>query len=63
MILHFYNEKATSTFCISKNNNSIKVGIYGRNEHPNLNQTNFINFFRNLFIAIGGILGFAKIEW
>ncbi|WP_291120431.1 hypothetical protein [Empedobacter sp. UBA7248] len=37
MIVHFYNEKATSTFRISKNNNSIKVGIYGRNEHPNLN--------------------------
>lgn len=63
LIAHFYSKKSTSTFRITKDNNSIKVGVYGRNEHPNLSHTNLINFFRNFIIALGGMFGIAKLEW
>lgn len=61
-IAHFYSNVATSTFIISKNNNVLKAGIYGRNEYPNL-KSGFFNCLRNIVIAIGGMLGFSKIQW
>ncbi|HIB8181461.1 TPA: hypothetical protein ACWX1I_002867 [Elizabethkingia anophelis] len=61
-ISHFYSSKATSTFIISKNNTYIKAGIYGRNETPNLNAT-FIDKFRNIMVALGAMVGIAKIQW
>lgn len=61
-IAHFYSNAATSTFVISKEKNSVKAGIYGRNEYPNL-KSGFFNCIRNLMIAIGGMLGFSKIQW
>lgn len=61
-IAHFYSNAATSTFIVSKNNNVLKVGIYGRNEYPNL-KAGFFNCIRNIMISIGGMLGFSKIQW
>ncbi|WP_144282037.1 hypothetical protein [Chryseobacterium echinoideorum] len=61
-IAHFYSNAATSTFIVSKHKGFIKVGIYGRNELPNLN-SGFFNSLRNLFVAFGGMLGFSKIQW
>lgn len=61
-IAHFYSKSSTSTFIVSKNNNILKVGIYGRNEYPNL-KSGFFNCIRNVMIAIGGMLGFSKIQW
>ncbi|MFY1046675.1 hypothetical protein [Chryseobacterium sp. GP-SGM7] len=61
-IAHFYSHIATSTFIISKEKNGIKAGIYGRNEYPNL-KSGFFNSVRNIMIAIGGMLGFSKIQW
>ncbi|MCX8530831.1 hypothetical protein [Chryseobacterium luquanense] len=61
-IAHFYSNVATSTFIVSKNNNVLKAGIYGRNEYPNL-KSGFFNCLRNITIAFGGMLGFSKIQW
>lgn len=61
-IAHFYSNAATSTFIVSKQNNILKAGIYGRNEYPNL-KSGFFNSLRNLLIAIGGMVGFSKIQW
>ncbi|MFL9832627.1 hypothetical protein [Chryseobacterium terrae] len=61
-IAHFYSNSATSTFFVSKCGNAIKAGIYGRNESPNL-KSGFFNVIRNYMIAIGGMLGFSKIQW
>lgn len=61
-IAHFYSNAATSTFVISKQGNILKAGIYGRNEYPNL-KSGFLNCIRNIAIAIGGMLGFSKIQW
>lgn len=60
-IAHFYSDHATSTFIISKEKDGIKAGIYGRNEYPNL-KSGFFNSIRNIIIAIGGMLGFSKIQ-
>ncbi|WP_294301197.1 hypothetical protein [uncultured Chryseobacterium sp.] len=61
-IAHFYSAAATSNFLISKEGNTLKVGVYGRNERPNFN-TGFSDRIRNFFIGIGGIFGFSKIHW
>ncbi|MGI9650798.1 hypothetical protein [Chryseobacterium sp. RLHN22] len=61
-IAHFYSSAATSTFIVSKQNNILKAGIYGRNEYPNL-KSGFLNCIRNILIAVGGMLGFSKIQW
>lgn len=61
-IAHFYSQNSSSTFRISRGSKYIKIGIYGRNETPNMN-TNFIGKIRNLAIAIGGMFGISKIQW
>jgi len=61
-IAHFYSHASTSTFIVSKQGNILKAGIYGRNEYPNL-KSGFFNSLRNVFIAMGGMLGFSKIQW
>lgn len=61
-IAHFYSSKATSTFMIQKYTTHLKAAVYGRNESPNLN-AGFIDIFRNIAVALGGMLGIAKIQW
>ena len=61
-IQHFYSANATSTFSISRDEKTIQAAIYGRNETPNFN-TSFWASIRNFCIAVGGILGFSKIQW
>lgn len=61
-IAHFYSEKSSSNFRISRGSKYVKIGIYGRNETPNMN-TNLIGKIRNLLIAIGGMFGMSKIQW
>ncbi|MCY0969213.1 hypothetical protein [Chryseobacterium wangxinyae] len=59
---HFYGSDATSTFIISRGEDFIKFGVYGRNESPNLD-ANIADKARNLMIALGGMVGLSKIQW
>ncbi|MDQ0595105.1 hypothetical protein QFZ37_003474 [Chryseobacterium ginsenosidimutans] len=61
-IAHFYSSAATSNIMIVREGDSLKVGIYGRNERPNFN-TGFIDKIRNFFISLGGMFGFGKMQW
>ncbi|QBJ85402.1 hypothetical protein DDI74_03620 [Chryseobacterium gleum] len=61
-IAHFYGSAATSTFMISRSPDHLKAAVYGRNERPNFN-AKFFDVIRNLFIAIPGMFGVAKIQW
>ncbi|ROI05868.1 MULTISPECIES: hypothetical protein [unclassified Chryseobacterium] len=61
-IAHFYSSKATSTFMISKGHAYLKTAVYGRNESPNF-KAGFIDVVRNIFVAAGGMMGIAKIQW
>jgi len=59
---HFYTAEASSTFIISREKDCIKLGIYGRNETPNLD-AQIADKARNLAIALGGMVGISKIQW
>jgi hypothetical protein len=59
---HFYTEEATSTIIITRGLNFIKLGVYGRNESPNMD-ANIADQARNLAIALGGMVGISKIQW
>lgn len=61
-IAHFYSSAATSTFMITRNIEYLKAAVYGRNEKPNRN-AKFLDVLRNFAIAIGGMIGIAKIQW
>ncbi|MGE8553223.1 MAG: hypothetical protein ACN6OB_04695 [Chryseobacterium jejuense] len=61
-IAHFYSSKATSTFMIQRYATHLKTAVYGRNESPNFNAS-FIDRLRNIAVAIGGMMGIAKIQW
>ena len=61
-IAHFYSAKASSTFMICRNPTHLKAAVYGRNESPNFN-AGFIDVFRNIAVAAGGMMGIAKIQW
>ncbi len=61
-IAHFYSRSATSNIMIAKEGNILKAGVHGRNEKPNFN-ARFIDKIRNFMIAVGGMIGIAKIQW
>lgn len=61
-VAHFYRATATSNIMIEKDGDSLKTGVYGRNEKPNFDAV-FLDKIRNFIIAIGGMLGIAKIQW
>ncbi|MCU7619314.1 hypothetical protein NZ698_19205 [Chryseobacterium sp. PBS4-4] len=60
---HFYMEDASSTFILSKKNDTIQFSIHGRNEIPNTKKIGFLNSCRNFFVANGGIFGGSKLQW
>lgn len=61
-ISHFYSVDSASTFKIARGKKFIKIGVYGRNETPNMNTT-FNGKIRNLLIALGGMFGMSKTQW
>ena len=59
---HFYSADATSTVIISRGKDFIKLGVYGRNELPNMDAS-IADKARNLAVALGGMVGISKIQW
>ncbi|RYU97417.1 hypothetical protein [Emticicia agri] len=62
-IAHFFDDMATSTFIVKRENNKISAEVHGRNEKPNLDELSLMDKIRNTFVAFGGILGGSKIQW
>lgn len=61
---HFYTNEATNTYIVLRDDKKIFVGIHGRNEVPNSEQTEgVIDKVRNQGIALGAILGLADPQW
>ena len=60
---HFFDDSATSTFIVKRENNRITAEVHGRNEKPNLEDGSLMDKIRNTFVAFGGILGASKIQW
>ena len=60
---HFFKEDATSTFLVSRSENTVSAEIHGRNEVPNTEETNVIDTLRNAVVAVGAMLGFSDAQW
>lgn len=61
-VAHFYRDSATSNIMIAREGDSLKAGVYGRNEKPNFD-AGFTDKIRNFMVAVGGMMGFSKIQW
>lgn len=59
---HFYTSDATSTFLVLRQGETLYAIERGRNEKPNP-AGGFFNKLRNILVAIGAMLGFAKPQW
>jgi hypothetical protein len=60
---HFFSDDATSSFCVTRNNNKITVFVSGRNEVPNTATDSPLTWLRNVIIGLGAMLGFNKPQW
>jgi hypothetical protein len=62
-IAHFYSDKSTSTFIVTREKNKITAAIYDRNAKPNTDSENIIDKIRHVATGIGAILGGSKMQW
>ncbi|HKO78739.1 MAG TPA: hypothetical protein VJU78_00015 [Chitinophagaceae bacterium] len=62
-VAHFFEEKATSSFIVKRENDSISAEVHGRNEKPNTEAEKLPDKIRNAVIGAGALAGFAKIQW
>lgn len=62
-VAHFFKDDATSTFIVSREANTVNAEVHGRNEIPNLKETNKLDKIRNAVTAIGAMLGLSKTQW
>jgi hypothetical protein len=62
-VAHFFDDDATSSFLVKRENRKVTAGVYGRNEKPNTNTETVIDKIRNAAIATGAISGFSKLQW
>lgn len=62
-VAHFFTEKASSTFIVRLNGNTVYAEVHGRNELPNIKGVDLNDTLRNTLVATGGVLGFSKLQW
>ena len=62
-IAHFLGEKATSSFIVKRENDSLTAEVHGRNEKPNTEAGKLSDKIRNAVIGTGVVTGLAKIQW
>ena len=60
---HFYSEKSTSTFTITREFHTVTAGIYDRNLEENEEAENLIDKIRNAVTGFFGKEIFSKIQW
>ena len=62
-IAHFFDDKATSTFIVSRKKNIVKAEIHGRNEIPNNSSSNLLDNIRNALVAKAANIKFSDVQW
>lgn len=62
-ISHFFKGSATSTFIIRRDETEVKAIYAGRNEVPNLKNTDLHDKLRNAAVSFAALAGFSKIQW
>lgn len=62
-IEHFYDQCASNTFILFRNQNTISLSIHGRNESINYKTKSKLKAFRNLLVANIGFIGLDNLLW
>lgn len=60
---HFYDEKSTSTFTLTRENTVITAAIYDRNIDSNTAIKSQVDKLRNAIVGFAGKHLFSKIQW
>ena len=62
-VAHFFSEKSTSTFVITREGNKITASIYDRNIEANEETKELLDKLRNTAVGLGAKHGFSKLQW
>ena len=63
-VAHFFTDEATSNFIIRREGTKVTAGVYGRNEKPNVKETDsLLDKVRNAVVGTGGVTAFSKLQW
>lgn len=62
-VAHFFEPQTSSTFIVKRNKSNVQAEVHGRNEMPNTHTDSLWGRIRNLFVALGAMLGMSKVQW
>jgi hypothetical protein len=62
-VAHFFAEKSTSTFVVTREKNKVTASIYDRNIEANEETKQPLDKFRNALVGLGAKHGFSKLQW
>lgn len=62
-IAHFYTNDATSTFIVTREDNTVTALIIDRNIKPNNKADSVIDKIRHVAVGLGAIGAFSKVQW
>jgi hypothetical protein len=62
-IAHFYSEKSTSTFVITREGKKVMASIYDRNIESNEETKEPLDIVRNAVVGLGAKYVFSKMQW
>jgi hypothetical protein len=62
-VAHFYAEKSTSTFVVTREGKNITASIYDRNIKANEETKEPLDKLRNAAVGLGAKHGFSKMQW
>lgn len=62
-IAHFYSEKSTSTFVVTREGSIVTASVYDRNIEANQETKQPLDKLRNTVVGLGGKHGVSKLQW
>ncbi|MGV3706142.1 MAG: hypothetical protein ACO1NU_12270 [Arcticibacter sp.] len=62
-VAHFFEPETSSTFLVKRSRSFIQAEVHGRNEVPNTHAGSLWGKVRNVFVALGAMLGVSKLQW
>jgi hypothetical protein len=62
-VAHFFDESATSTFMIERNDLQVVASVHGRNEVPNKDVGRTLDKIRNTVVANAATSGISAFQW
>jgi hypothetical protein len=62
-VAHFYSEKSTSTFIVTREKSTVTAAIYDRNIEANEETGEPSDKLRNAAVGLAAKYGFSKLQW